>query len=47
MKIGVTLFESCQEVVYALDGLEDKIFVAQYKAKLPSEQKIKKILQKL
>jgi predicted nuclease of restriction endonuclease-like (RecB) superfamily len=36
-----------EEVVYALDGLEDKIFVAQYKAKLPSEQKIKKILQKL
>jgi len=36
-----------EEVVYALDGLEDKIFIAQYKAKLPSERKIKNILQKL
>ena len=36
-----------EEVVYALDGLEDKIFVAQYKAKLPSEKEIKKILHKL
>ena len=36
-----------EEVVYALDGLEDKIFVAQYKANLPSEKKIKKILHKL
>lgn len=36
-----------EEVIYALDGLEDKIFVAQYKAKLPSEKKIKKILNKI
>lgn len=36
-----------EEVVYALDGLEDKIFVAQYKAKLPTEKQIKKILHKL
>lgn len=36
-----------EEVVYALDGLEDKIFVAQYKAKLPSEKQIKKIIHKL
>jgi len=36
-----------EEVVYALDGLEDRIFVAQYKAKLPSEAKIKKIIEKL
>jgi hypothetical protein len=36
-----------EEVVYALDGLEDKIFVAQYKAKLPSEQEIKEIIHNL
>lgn len=36
-----------EEVVYALDGLEDKILIAQYKTKLPSERKIKNILQKL
>ncbi len=36
-----------EEVVYALDGLEDKIFVAQYKAKLPSEKEIKEIISQL
>ena len=36
-----------EEVVYTLDGLEDKILIAQYKTKLPSERKIKNILQKL
>jgi len=36
-----------EEVMYALDGLEKKIFIAKYKLKLPSEEKIKKIIQKL
>jgi len=36
-----------EEVVYALDGLEDKIFIALYKTKLPSEEKIKRILKSL
>jgi len=36
-----------EEVVYALDGLEEKIFVARYKVKLPSEAKIKKALKNL
>jgi hypothetical protein len=36
-----------EEVVYALDGLEEKIFVARYKIKLPSEAKIKKALKNL
>jgi len=47
--IGLIICQEAEqdEVVYALDGLEDKIFVAQYKAKLPSETEIKKILHKL
>ena len=36
-----------EEVVYALDGLEEKIFIAKYKIKLPSEAKIKKALKNL
>ena len=36
-----------EEVVYALDGLEEKIFVAEYKVKLPSEMKIKKAFRDL
>ena len=36
-----------EEVMYALDDLEKKIFIATYKAKLPSEEKIKKAVQKL
>lgn len=36
-----------EEVVYALDGLEEKIFIAEYKVKLPSETKIKKALRDL
>ena len=36
-----------EEVIYALDGLEEKIFVARYKVKLPSEAKIKKALKYL
>ncbi len=36
-----------EEVVYALADLEQKIFIAKYKVKLPSENKIKKIIHKL
>jgi predicted nuclease of restriction endonuclease-like (RecB) superfamily len=36
-----------EEVTYALDGLEEKIFIAKYKVKLPSEDKIKKAIKKL
>ena len=36
-----------EEVMYALDGLEKKIFIAKYKVKLPSEEKIKKAIQGL
>jgi len=36
-----------EEVVYALGGLEEKIFVAKYKVKLPSEDKIKKVIKGL
>jgi hypothetical protein len=34
-------------VVYALGSLEEKIFVAEYKVKLPSETTIKKALREL
>ena len=36
-----------EEVVYALDGLEDKIFVSKYKTKLPSEEKIRRVIKNL
>ncbi len=36
-----------EEVIYALDGLEEKIFIAKYKVKLPSEAKIKKAIKDL
>ncbi|MBI4682711.1 MAG: DUF1016 family protein [Nitrospirae bacterium] len=36
-----------EEIAYALDGLEEKIFVAKYKVKLPSDEKIKRALKKL
>ena len=36
-----------EEVIYALDGLEEKIFIAKYKVKLPSEAKIKKAIRDL
>ena len=36
-----------EEVIYALDGLEEKIFIARYKVKLPSEAKIKRALKDL
>jgi len=36
-----------EEVFYALGGLEEKIFVAKYKAKLPSKERIKKAIKKI
>jgi predicted nuclease of restriction endonuclease-like (RecB) superfamily len=40
--------EANKEIVsYALDGLEEKIFIREYKVKLPSEEKIKKAIKKL
>ncbi len=36
-----------EEVIYALDGLEEKIFIAKYKVKLPSESKIKRAIKNL
>ncbi|MHB8903578.1 MAG: PDDEXK nuclease domain-containing protein [Patescibacteria group bacterium] len=36
-----------EEVVYALDGLEERIFVSIYKTKLPSEEKIKRVMREL
>lgn len=36
-----------EEVFYTLDGLEEKIFVSIYKTKLPSEEKIKRIMRGL
>jgi predicted nuclease of restriction endonuclease-like (RecB) superfamily len=36
-----------EEIIYALDGLEKKIFVAKYKVKLPSEEKIKQAIKEL
>ena len=38
---------SPEEIAYALDGLEEKIFIAKYKIMLPSEEKIKKAIKKL
>ena len=34
-----------EEVIYALDGLEEKIFVSLYKTKLPSEEQIKRAVR--
>ncbi len=36
-----------EEIAYALDGLEEKIFIAKYKVMLPSEEKIKRAFKKL
>lgn len=36
-----------EEVMYALDGLEKKIFISKYKVKLPSEEKIIEAIQNL
>jgi predicted nuclease of restriction endonuclease-like (RecB) superfamily len=36
-----------EEIIYALEGLEKKIFVAKYKVKLPSEEKIKQAIKEL
>ncbi len=37
----------CEEVIYALNGLEDKIFVAKYKTKLPSKAEIRRVINNL
>jgi len=36
-----------EEAHYALDGLEDRIFVAEYKTKLPSEENIKRKIEEI
>ncbi len=36
-----------EEIFYALGGLDEKIFVAKYKAKLPSKERIKKAIKKI
>jgi predicted nuclease of restriction endonuclease-like (RecB) superfamily len=36
-----------EDIFYAIGGLEQKIFIATYKAKLPSDDKIKKAIKKL
>jgi len=36
-----------EEVIYALNGLEEQIFVSIYKTKLPSEEKIKRVMRGL
>ena len=36
-----------EEIAYALDGLEEKIFIAKFKVMLPSEDKIKRAIKKL
>ena len=36
-----------EEIIYALDGLEEKIFIAQYKVKLPSDDTIRKAIKDL
>lgn len=36
-----------EEVVYALDGLKEKIFVSLYKTKLPSEEQIKRAVRRV
>jgi len=36
-----------EEIAYALDGLEEKIFIAKYKVMLPSEEQIKRAIKKL
>jgi predicted nuclease of restriction endonuclease-like (RecB) superfamily len=36
-----------EEVIYALDGLEEKIFVSLYKTKLPSEEQIKRAVREI
>ncbi|MFH1097236.1 MAG: PDDEXK nuclease domain-containing protein [Candidatus Desantisbacteria bacterium] len=40
-------YKGKEEVHYALGGLEDKIFVAEYKTKLPSEEEIGRRLEKI
>jgi len=47
--IGLIVCESAgrDEVRYALAGLEEKIFVAEYQVRLPTEQRIKERLEEL
>jgi len=47
--IGVIICREAgrEEVIYALNGLEKQIFVSIYKAKLPSEEKIKRVVRRL
>ena len=47
--IGLIICEEAgkEEITYALDGLEEKIFVAVYKTKLPDEAKINKAIKEL
>ena len=47
--IGLIICEerNKEEVHYALGGLEEKIFVAEYRTKLPTEEEIEKRLKKL
>ena len=47
--IGLIICEEAEkdEVIYALDGLEEKIFISTYKTKLPSEKKIKSVIRKI
>lgn len=47
--IGLIICQSAgrDEVRYALAGLEERIFVAEYQVRLPSEQEIKERLEAL
>jgi len=47
--IGLIVCESAgrDEVRYALAGLEEKIFVAEYQIRLPTAERIKERLQEL
>ena len=49
LTIGLIVRKSagCDEVRYALAGLEERIFVAEYQLRLPTEQAIKERLEAL
>ena len=44
---GRHAFLEWEEIAYALDRQEEKIFIAKYKVMLPSEEKIKRAIKKL
>lgn len=46
--IGLIICRSAdsEEVFYALDGLEEKIFISKYLSKLPNEEKLKRLIKK-